>query len=64
MSIGRPRIIKEEKRNYQLVIGESMFGQLHQMAFEQSKAQGKMVSVAHLIREAIERYLNEADAGR
>ncbi len=41
-----------------------MFGQLHQMAFEQSKAQGKMVSVAHLIREAIERYLNEADAGR
>jgi len=60
----RPRVIEEDTRVYNLVIGESMFGQLHQMAFDQSRQQGKMVSVAHLIREAIERYLDETDTGR
>ena len=60
----RPRIIQEDTRVYNLVIGRSVFEQLHQMAFDQSREQGKMVSVAHLIREAIERYLNEADTGR
>ena len=60
----RPRIIQEDTRVYNLVLGESVFGQLHQMAFDQSREQGKMISVAQLIREAIERYLNETDTGR
>ena len=60
----RPRLIQEDTRVYNLVIGESVFGQLHQMAFDQSREQGKMISVAQLIREAIERYLNETDTGR
>jgi len=60
----RPRLIQEDSRVYNLVIGESVFGQLHQMAFDQSREQGKMISVAQLIREAIERYLNETDTGR
>jgi len=60
----RPRLIQEDTRVYNLVLGESVFGQLHQMAFDQSREQGKMVSVAQLIREAIERYLDETDTGR
>ena len=60
----RPRLIQEDTRVYNLVLGESVFGQLHQMAFDQSRAEGKMISVAQLIREAIERYLNETDTGR
>lgn len=60
----RPRLIQEDTRVYNLVIGESVFGQLHQMAFDQSREQGKMISVAQLIREAIERYLDETNAGR
>ena len=60
----RPRLIQEDTRVYNLVLGESVFGQLHQMAFDQSREQGKMVSVAQLIREAIERYLDETNAGR
>ena len=60
----RPRLIQEDTRVYNLVLGESVFGQLHQMAFDQSREQGKMVSVAQLIREAIERYLEETDTGR
>jgi len=60
----RPRLIQEDTRVYNLVLGESVFGQLHQMAFDQSREQGKMISVAQLIREAIERYLNETDTGR
>ncbi len=60
----RPRLIQEDTRVYNLVIGRSVFEKLHQKAFDQSREQGKMVSVAHLIREAIERYLNEADTGR
>ena len=60
----RPRLIQEDTRVYNLVLGESVFGQLHQMAFDKSREQGKMVSVAQLIREAIERYLDETNAGR
>ena len=60
----RPRIIQEDTRVYNLVIGRSVFEQLHQKAFDQSREQVKMISIAHLIREAIERYLDEADAGR
>ena len=60
----RPRLIQEDTRVYNLVLGESVFGKLHQMAFDQSREQGKMVSVAQLIREAIERYLDETNAGR
>lgn len=60
----RPRIIQEDTRVYNLVIGRSVFEQLHQKAFDQSREQGKMISIAHLIREAIERYLDEADTGR
>ncbi len=60
----RPRLIQEDTRVYNLVLGESVFGQLHQMAFDQSREQGKMISVAQLIREAIERYLDETNAGR
>lgn len=60
----RPRLIQEDTRVYNLVLGESVFGQLHQMAFDQSREQGKMISVAQLIREAIERYLDETDTGR
>jgi hypothetical protein len=44
----RPRLIEEDKRVYNLVLGETMFGELHQIAFDQSKQQGKMVSVAQL----------------
>jgi len=60
----RPRLIQEDTRVYNLVLGESVFGQLHQMAFDQSREQGKMISVAQLIRDAIERYLDETNAGR
>ena len=60
----RPRLIQEDTRVYNLVLGESVFGQLHQMAFDQSREQGKMISVAQLIREAIERYLDETNSGR
>lgn len=60
----RPRLIQEDSRVYNLVIGESVFGQLHQMAFDQSRQEGKMISVAQLIREAIERYLDETNTGR
>ena len=60
----RPRIIQEDTRVYNLVFGRSGCEQLHQQAFDQSREQGKMISIAHLIREAIERYLDEADAGR
>ncbi len=60
----RPKVIEEDKRVYNLVLGETMFGQLHQIAFDQSRQTGKMVSVAHLIRLAIERYLDETDTGR
>jgi malonyl CoA-acyl carrier protein transacylase len=60
----RPRLIEEDKRVYNLVLGETMFGELHQIAFDQSKQQGKMVSVAQLIREAITRYLDETNTRR
>ena len=60
----RPRLIQEDTRVYNLVLGESVFGQLHQMAFDQSREEGKMISVAQLIREAIARYLDETDTRR
>ena len=61
----RPHVIKVETRIYNLLLAERVFGELHQRAFDESKRQGKMVSVAHLIREAIERYLdNEVNARR
>lgn len=54
----RPHVIKEETRIYSLLLAERMFSELHQRAFDESKRQGRMVSVAHLIRKSIERYLD------
>ena len=49
----RPNVIKEDARMYNPLIPQRVYDILQQEAFDLSKQSGRMVSVAHLIREAL-----------
>jgi len=60
----RPNVIKEDARMYNLLIPQRVYDVLQQEAFDLSKQSGRMVSVAHLIREALEIYVDETHLRR
>ena len=60
----RPHVFKEDARMYNLLIPQRVYDLLQQEAFDLSKQSGKMVSVAHLIREALEIYVDETNLRR
>ena len=60
----RPHVIKEDARMYNLLIPQRVYDILQQEAFDLSKQSGRMVSVAHLIREALETYVDETNLRR
>ena len=60
----RPVTIKEDARVFSLLLPQRLYESLQQEAFDPSKQSGKMVSVAHLIREALETYVDETNLRR
>lgn len=60
----RPRLMQEESHVYSASLPLSVYSLLQAEAHNLSKQSGKQISVAHLIREALEMYLNETNLGR
>ena len=49
--MGRPHVINEPKRTYNLLVSISDYEKLRKISHELSKAKGFHVSIANLIRE-------------